>query len=181
MYVEVYNEDGSSKGFEFYEVGPTNGNNEGFFTHEPLDPSMAMVPGALVSGSSVSSGSGLSSGLISGSSVSGSGGAGISASNIEAGVKVDFVTAAQLDSRLSRYDRVVEFNTTKDQDQKIRSAAISNAENFGRYNVFTNNCAEYAAKTLRAGGINTSGILVPNWSHDYIIRNNSAPFMKIIR
>jgi RHS repeat-associated protein len=66
------------------------------------------------------------------------------------------------------------FNTSVAQDEAIMAAAVSEGKSFGRYDLLSNNCVQFAARVLSAGGVNTSSITIPNKSHDYIDKNNQA-------
>jgi hypothetical protein len=66
------------------------------------------------------------------------------------------------------------FNTSFAQDKAILAAAKSEKKSFGRYDLLFNNCVQFAARVLSAGGVNTSSQAIPNKSHDYIDNNNQV-------
>jgi hypothetical protein len=170
MYVEIYDKAGASIGFELYEVGATNhkdvgkinindktGSNSETLSSDMIDLSMALA-GSAASGSSA--------GSASAATTVGAGSAGL-----QAGVKREFFPTRQaLDARLSRYDKVVEFNTTQTQDKAIQQAATQRGTGFGRYNPLLNNCSQYASAVLAAGGVRTTQWPIPNRAHNYILR-----------
>jgi hypothetical protein len=166
MYVERYNDAGESIGFSAFEVNPVN--SDAYSTHGavPLDPLMAGLGGSSVGGSL---------GGITGSSIGAS--AGIIA-NEAVGNWVG-VNEYQFDSREALDDFIsgkgfseIKLNTNVQQDKSILDAAIFEGDSFGRYNLITNNCSQYASKALSAGGINTTLFPIPNVAHDYIRKNN---------
>jgi hypothetical protein len=100
----------------------------------------------------------------------------------KAGVTLEFIeSSSDLEERLKKYDRVIEFNTTQAQDEAIGASALANGVNFGNYNLFTNNCVQFISKALAAGGVNTTGFFVPNMAHSYANRNNPEPFKRILK
>ena len=175
-YVEVYNSDGSSRGFNLYEVGSTTKGEAGVLSANPVDPSMIIL-GASVSGSASgasSSGIGSSAGASSGAAL-GSSSAGVNSSSgiATAGVKVEFFKdKAALEERLQRYDRIAVFNTTREQDIAIDTESQARGINFGKYNVFFNNCVQYSAACLSVGGIKTGTSFIPNKVHTYVEKHN---------
>ena len=175
-YVEVYNSDGSSRGFNLYEVGSTTKGEAGVLSANPVDPSMIIL-GASVSGSASgasSSGIGSSAGASSGAAL-GSSSAGVNSSSgiATAGIKVEFFKdKAALEERLQRYDRIAVFNTTREQDIAIDTESQARGINFGKYNVFFNNCVQYSAACLSVGGIKTGTSFIPNKVHTYVEKHN---------
>ena len=175
-YVEVYNSDGSSRGFNLYEVGSTTKGEAGVLSANPVDPSMIIL-GASVSGSASgasSSGIGSSAGASSGAAL-GSSSAGVNSSSgiATAGIKVEFFKdKAALEERLQRYDRIAVFNTTREQDIAIDTESQARGINFGKYNVFFTNCVQYSAACLSVGGIKTGTSFIPNKVHTYVEKHN---------
>jgi YD repeat-containing protein len=56
--------------------------------------------------------------------------------------------------------------------EAILDMAKVTGSDFGQYNVFTNNCVQYASEALAAGGVVTTDFFVPNIAHDFVIKNN---------
>jgi hypothetical protein len=73
-----------------------------------------------------------------------------------------------------RYDRITRLDTTVSQDRTILGAAKKIGNSFGRYNLFKNNCAQYASRVLTEGGVNTTTFPVPNAAHTHIEKNNES-------
>ena len=125
---------------------------DGVLSSNPLDSNMGIAGGS-ISGASAGSVSG-PMGAASGS-VIGNGSTGSVIKNIpmEAGVKVEFFSSRkELYKRCERYDKITVFNTNIGQDRAIRNNAYSSGKNFGEYNLFSNNCTQYATGALGAGG-----------------------------
>jgi len=168
MYVEVYNKNGTTKGYELYEVGPTKFNGtditggKDVLSSNKLDSS-SPYPINLTN-------IGLAWSVLSSAANS---------AGLEAGVTVEFFKndehgLAQFENRISKYDNKIIFNTTPKQDLAIRSTANATGKSFGKYNLFSNNCIQYASNALSKGGINTSNFFVPNIAHDFSRRNNGG-------
>lgn len=191
MFVETYDEKGNSTGYALYEVGSVaevDGNWKGIgpgnipientvvLSHETLDKGMGNVVGSVAGVSGVASGSAPS--VVSGSTVGGSAiaGAAIGSVNSESGVFVRYYSSFDEMKNApenSRYNNVITFNTTQDQDIAIKNKADETGRGFGQYNLFTNNCTQHAANSLSSGGINTTNFLIPNIAREYILSNNS--------
>jgi hypothetical protein len=169
-YVEIYDESGKSIGFEFYEVGPTKfqgkditgGKNT--LSSEPLDASSPYPLNLTELGE-------LWAVAATGANLLG----------LEAGVTREFITKENLEERLKKYDKVLEFNTTKEQDKAIRKTALAKGVGFGKYNLFMNNCVQYISEALAAGGVSATRFFIPNASHNYANRNNSEPFKRVLK
>ena len=176
-YVEVYNDDGSSRGFELYEVGPTSEGETGVLSANPIDPIMIILgisASGSASGSSSSGPSGSTAGASSGAAAGSSSSGSSSSSGVgTAGVKVEFFKdKASLKKRLERYDRIKVLKTTKEQDIAIQKESQDRGRDFGKYNLFFNNCVQYSASCLKAGGIKTGTSFIPNRVHTYVEKNN---------
>jgi hypothetical protein len=147
-YVEVYDESGASIGFEFYEVGLTKFQGKDItggkttLSSEELDTSSPYPLNLTDLGATWNLGSAAANSL-----------------GVEAGVTHEFLTESELKKRLEKYDRVIEFNTTQEQDKAIRAVAYADGVAFGKYNLFTNNCVQYISKALAVGGVNTTPFL----------------------
>ena len=123
MYVEIYNENGESAGFELYEVGIVNEGEEGVLSSEHLDADMGLFVGSVsgVSGAFISNDPTLPSAAIASGA---SAGTLIANVDVRAGVKVEyFANQEELNKRIERYNKVVAFDTTPEQDNLIRAAA----------------------------------------------------------
>jgi hypothetical protein len=169
--VRNYDRNGKPTNWTVFEVGPRD-SNSGKIAYEqlssnPLDPIQAILAGSL-GGSSVSSSSGIASGSTSGT-FSTAGGT-VVTYVIHAGVSL--YTVYSLNELKGEFDRITIFNTTREQDQSIFNASRIYGENFGNYNILTNNCSQYAARALAAGGINTTNNPIPNVAHTYAEKNN---------
>jgi len=181
MWVELYNENGNSIGYAFFEVNPIDKNAYKSHGGEPLARWMVIVGGGSV-GSIISG----SRGSIAGSSI----GTIINETEIRVGVnEYRFYSSEGVDAKkemekfiANRWfndetatDKIrnTAFGISAAQDLLILEAAISNGDSFGRYDILSNNCAQYASKALSAGGVNTSSQTIPNCAHDYIDKNNS--------
>ena len=191
MFVETYDANGNSSGFDLYEVGSVRNENGTWvgvgadgnaikdtevLSHDSLDESMGNAVGSVIGGSGLISGSGGSVAINSASSGSAIGQSGINSVNVESGVFVrhyDSYAEMQNAPENSRYNNVITFNTTKSQDIAIRNTAILSGKNFGKYNLFTNNCTQHASGSLKAGGINSTRFLIPNSATRFILKNNS--------
>ena len=192
MFVETYDAKGNSSGFDLYEVGSvrkengtwvgvgTDGNvikGTEVLSHDSLDGSMGNAFGSVIGGSGLISGSGTCVAMASASSGSAIGQSGINSVNTESGVFVrhyDSYTEMQNAPENSRYNNVITFNTTKTQDIAIRNMALLTGKNFGKYNLFTNNCTQHASGALKAGGVNSTRFLIPNLATSFILKNNSS-------
>jgi RHS repeat-associated protein len=161
--VQNYDESGAPTNWTVYEVGRTTGEH---FSSNPLDPIQAVLAGS-AGGSSIGSTSGSGSGTVAGSATAAGGGT--AAALVSVGVNTYQVDDL---NELSRFDRVTEFNTTRAEDDAIRNASVQLGQNFGNYNVLTNNCSQYSAASLAAGGLNTTQNPVPNVAHNYADKNN---------
>ena len=191
MFVETYDEKGNSTGYALYEVGSVtevDGNWKGIgpgnipientvvLSHETLDKGMGKVVGSVAGVSGVASGSAplvVSSSTVGGSAIAD---AAIGSVNSESGVFVRYYSSFDKMKNApenSRYNNVITFNTTQDQDIAIKNKADETGRGFGQYNLFTNNCTQYAANSLSSGGINTTNFLIPNIAREYILSNNS--------
>lgn len=86
-----------------------------------------------------------------------------------------FKTKTDLMTYLSRnkYDVVIEFSTTEEQDELIKNKAIIKGTNFGNYNLITNSCGIYARDCLVVEG---TGIKPISYEDDWL----SFPFSKSI-
>ncbi len=157
LYVEMYDKNGNTTGFAVFEVNPLNDNA---IKHggAPLDLRFAVLIGK-IGGSSVGGLVGTSSGsTFTGSSVGSSKGSTIvSGANegnfISVGVnEYHFATKEQLLAFIkeNKFDRVASFDTTVSQDRAIYKEAIAAGDSFGRYELFTNNCIQYASRVLEA-------------------------------
>jgi RHS repeat-associated protein len=178
MWVELYDESGNTSGYAFFEVNPIDKNAFARHGGEPLAVWMAMLGGSS-GGSSVGS----SSSGAGGSSAGYTSGVIVNEVAIRVGVnEYRFNTREDMEKFIAKRwfkdetltDRIRQtvFGTSASQDSLILDAAISEGDSFGRYDILSNNCVQYASKVLSAGGVNTSSQTVPNWSHDYIDRNN---------
>ena len=144
MYVETYDENGNSSGYALYEVGPITEEDRQRDASEPEGESKRFE-------------------ILSGDKEGSKGGV----------TKEKFDTKDDMKERLERYDRILEFDTTPEQDKMIKEKAEGNGRKFGDYNLFTNNCGQYAARNLMEGDIIADpSIMEPNRSHDYMEDRN---------
>jgi hypothetical protein len=169
LYVETYDENGKSTGYDIYEVGATNNTSrpdETILSSEPIDRKQLIVAG-IIGGSSVKIISPISSASSSAATVA------VSSSFLpEAGVHKYHITS--LDEIDQRFTNNVGFVTIKNQDELIRAEAEKLGKDFGAYNLLTNNCSQYVANSLTAGGIETSLDPRPNVATDYARDNNEG-------
>ncbi|GHU09883.1 hypothetical protein FACS1894151_08580 [Spirochaetia bacterium] len=169
--IRSYDEYGNPQGYTVYEVGPTR-EDQHTVSSNYLDPSQALLAG-LLGGSTIAGLSGIQTGV----SVTG----GITAigslvigSNITPKVGVNRYEINNLDDLPDTYNRRIVFDTTYVQDKAIRDTSETLGENFGYYNVLTNNCIQYSANSLSAGGVVISNMpVIPNIEHSYILQHNS--------
>ena len=196
MFVETYDSNGKSTGFELYEVGtvrqdgdkwvgvgPDGNNIPGTIalSHNKLDGKMGIAAGSVAGSLLGSAGSGVLSAAGSGSATSAAGGATIESLDSAAGVfvrKYGSYEEMMNASENKRYDFAISFNTNQGQDQKIRAEALSTGYNFGKYNLFTNNCSQHASRALAAGGVHTTSNPVPNLARDYILNNGGNSYVR---
>jgi len=103
---------------------------------------------------------------------------------IQASVTEEFIPADSdvLSKRLERYDMQTIFNTSREQDEVVRQAARDEGRDFGQYNLFTNNCAHYTARSLESIGINreVSFEFSPYVIHMEINRQNADLLKEVI-
>jgi RHS repeat-associated protein len=163
--VQNYDAYGNVTGWTVYEVGPTSGS---YLSSNPLDPIQAVLAGSL-GGSSVGSTSGINAGIRAGTGTTLVGRA--VASIVMVGVNTYTVG---LNDFPDQFNRITVFNTTSEEDNLIRNASKQLGENFGKYNILTNNCSQYSAAALAAGGLKTTQFLVPNIAHTYADKNNES-------
>jgi hypothetical protein len=162
--VQNYDEFGNFTGWTVYEVGITQ---KGALSSNPLDPVQALWAGSLggsSAGSTSGSGAGTTMGIsttIVGTQV---------ASMIMVGVNT--YTVNNLNELPSRFDRITVFNTSNAEDDLIRAASEQLGKDFDKYNILTNNCSQYSAASLTAGGLNTTQNPIPNVAHTYAESNN---------
>jgi hypothetical protein len=163
--VQNYDDSGAPTDWTVYEVGPTKDGVKAL-SGNPLDPIQAVLAGS-AGGSSIGSTSGSGSGAVAGSATVGGGGT----ASALVPVGVNTYNVGDL-NELSRFDRVTVFNTTQAEDDAIRSASEQLGKDFGNYNVLTNNCTQYSAASLAAGGLKTTQNPVPNVAHTYAENQN---------
>jgi hypothetical protein len=80
---------------------------------------------------------------------------------VHAGVKKEHFDLSQEDAfntRISRYNTITEFHTTREEDARISAKAEYTGKNVGKYNLFSN-----------------------NWAHGYARKYNPGSFYTIIR
>jgi len=182
MWVERYDKNGSSVGFSFFEVGPIKKNASATYGGEPLTLRMAILGGSS-GGSSIGSLISGIGGSSTGASVGSVSGALLNEAAISVGVnEYRFDTRENMEKGIAKlwFDnesatgeiRQTVFNTSKAQDRTILNTAEAKGRTYGRYDVLSNNCAQYASSVLSSGGVNTTSQPVPRWSHDYIDKNN---------
>jgi RHS repeat-associated protein len=180
MWVELYDESGNTSGYAFFEVNPIDKNAFARHGGEPLEMWMTALGGSS-GGSTVGS----SSSGAGGSSVGSTSGVIVNEAAVSAGVnEYRFDTRDDMEKFIAKRwfndetstDRIRQtvLGTSASQDLLIWDAAVSEGDSFGRYDILSNNCAQYASRVLSAGGVNTSSQAVPNWSHDYIDKNNQG-------
>ena len=162
MYVEVYDDDGNHAGYAFFEVAATSlgkidlTKGKKILSSDKLDASSPPQFNDTNLGKAWAKFARLAN-----------------SAGIQAGVTYEFLASeAELEKRLAKYDRVVELSTTDAQDRAIHRAAMNTGSNFGRYNLFSNNCVQFASKALSRGGVNTTNDFIPNKAHGYVLRNN---------
>jgi hypothetical protein len=162
--VQNYDESGNFIGWTVYEVRPTEGD---FLSSNPLDPIQAVLAG-LLGGSSIGSTYGSEAGTISGVGTTIVGTSVVS----KVMVGVNTYNVNNLDELPNRFDRITVFNTTLVEDDLIREASKQLGKNFGEYYVLTNNCSQYSASSLAAGGLLTTQNPIPNIAHSYADNKN---------
>jgi RHS repeat-associated protein len=179
MWVERY---GDSAGYSFFEVNPIDANAYDHYGGEPLTKWMALLGGSSIGSSAGSLLSGVEGSIV-GSSVGSSAGLIVNEGAVRVGVnRYDFNTRDDMEAFIAKRwfndgaktgeIRQTVFGTSAAQDELILGAAISEGESFGRFDILSNNCVQYASRVLSAGGVNTSSRTVPRWSHNYVDRNN---------
>ena len=68
-----------------------------------------------------------------------------------------------------RYDHVITQETSMEQDRAIEQASVELGQNFGRYDVLSNNCTEYSANCLERGGWNVGHKTIPNLERSFLM------------
>jgi len=188
MWVDLYDQSGNVIGCAFFEVNPIDENAYAIHGGEPLEKWMAILGGSM-GGSSVGSSVAGSTGSSVGSSAGSTTGDIVNEAAVRVGVnEYRFYTSEGIDAKekMNKFIanrwfkdetatgkiRQTVLSTSKAQDLLILEAAILGGDSFGRYDISSNNCAQYVSRTLSVGGVNTSSQAIPNRSHDYIDRNN---------
>jgi hypothetical protein len=157
--VQNYNDSGNITGWTVYEVGRSE---KGALSSNPLDPIQAILAGS-IGGSSIGSTSGGTAGSTTGT---GTAAVGLTAASAVM-VGVNKYEVSSLKELPDRFDRITVFNTTPAEDKSIKDASEQLGKDFGNYNVLKNNCSQYSAASLAAGGLMTTQNPVPNTAHTY--------------
>jgi len=137
------------------------------YSYSSLNPLNAFLAGS-IGGSSVSSSSGVGNGIAAGIGITIAGG--VATSIIESSVSSYIVS--NINDLRSEFNNITIFNTTQEQDKSIKNASETNGKEFGQYSLLTNNCSQYAASSLEAGGLSTTQNPIPNAAHAYADKNN---------
>lgn len=169
MFVQLYNDDGTTKGIAIYEVGATD--QAGNFGRDKKDNNIENLEEynrttKVLSHSKVG-------GIASSRNSSGDTDQASVFVRVYSGTDVDeILNIMRADPVNQRYDNVLIMDTGRDQDSAIQAAAEERGFNFGKYGVIMNNCTEYASNCLREGGWTTNVKVIPNSERKQLQKNN---------